>query len=115
MVELAQDTGHLCEVTGEGWFVQARKPAGHENLPYLDIIEYRPQRVEAPLLRRLDQDRIAVEAGHEPPIALRLAMNSGYEITAHTKFMNTHAVIAVDLTIGIPAGGDGNLMPGGRH
>src|SRR5258708_28474678 len=115
MIKLTQDLWQLSKISCEFRLVQAGEPTRHEDLPNLDIVQHGPERIEAPLLRGLDQDRIAVKASDEFLVACHLALHTRDKIAADGEFVDPHTVVIIRCTVGLLAGGNPDVMTRRRH
>ncbi len=95
MIELAQDVRKLPEIFLERGLVETRETARNENLPRLDLVHHWPERIETPLLRGLDQNRVAVEVGEELAVSIDLAANAGDKVSGDVERMDPDAIVNV--------------------
>lgn len=115
MVEFLQDIRELLKIILEGWFVKTRKSAWNENLPGLDLVDHGPERVEAPLLRRLDQNRVAIERGKEFSVTIDFAGDARHEISADVETVNVNAIVTLNPPLGVDTRRNVNVVPRSRH
>src|SRR5580704_13653616 len=113
MIESSQHIRQLSKVGRIGLLIEAGKTAGNEYLTCFDLTEDRPQRVERPLLRRLDENRICTEIEHELPIALDLAAHSHNGISGDREDPDRHPVVRGEIPVRQIARCNSDLMPGG--
>ncbi len=115
MVEFRHDLRQLRKIRLIRGLMQAREPARDKDLACLDLVEHGPQHIEGPLLRRLDQNGVAVELTHELAILLHFANHAAQSISRHLEIPDHNAVVREETPLPKIARGDGDIVSRSHH